>query len=69
MRAILVLFAIIGSTMMAGCNNVAYRGNTNAYYDLTQCCCDNPCNETGYYYNGYRENGFRYCVAKRRYSN
>lgn len=46
------------------------RHNVPGYYGTGHDdeLCEGPCDcpESGYYYNGYRENGWRYCIAKKR---
>jgi len=56
----LILFSLF---IIAGCNATNPEKPRAAYIDIPypECC---PCQESGYYYNGYNENGWRYCVVK-----
>ena len=73
-----LLFAVI---VQAGCvepvirrdKPIMARHNVPGYYgnghDDEMCpdgiCYAKDCQESGYYYNGYQENGWRYCVVRK----
>ncbi len=56
---------------LTGCSNMAFDSRAeeeakairlkNATYE----CCNSTAYESGYYYNGYQENGWRYCIIQK----
>ncbi len=59
-RIITILILICGTT--AGCNTTSTRDDS---YSVVENCCNAGNSQSGYYYNGYQENGWRYCASKR----
>lgn len=63
-----IFFATI---ILTGCNTTLFDARAeeeakairlqNATYE----CCNSTRYESGYYYNGYQENGWRYCIIRK----
>ncbi|MBS0288877.1 MAG: hypothetical protein JSS07_02410 [Proteobacteria bacterium] len=52
--------------LSSGCSTMLPYSPTVSYseYVYYQNCCDDENAQSGYYYNGYQENGWRYCVRE-----
>ncbi|MBS0285837.1 MAG: hypothetical protein JSR17_00555 [Proteobacteria bacterium] len=68
MRVFNIAALVVSCVSLSACNtllphkNTAYwEGETEIYSD----CCAEENYQSGYYYNGYHENGWRYCVSKK----
>lgn len=63
-------FIIVMITSLTGCNTMlphtsaCCTGKNDTVY-VNPDCCNQENFQSGYYYNGYQENGWRYCVVKR----
>lgn len=64
----LIISAIISS--LSGCTDTMFNDNSEEQkarrlQAATTACCNATAYESGYYYNGYQENGWRYCVIQK----
>ena len=76
MKAILTSLLLLFFGLLSGCNSVGPKccHETPSYIDtdypasteIYTNCCDQPDlhAQSGYYYNGYQENGWRFCIAR-----
>ncbi len=74
MKALYSSLLLLCCGLISGCNSVApsccketpsYVDTDNAdSIELYTSCCNDLNYQSGYYYNGYKENGWRYCIAK-----
>jgi hypothetical protein len=65
MKAFVTFLTFFSLGMITGCSNVSTAASNDVINNaLTGSCCNDENYQSGYYYNGYNENGWRYCVVK-----
>ena len=65
MKAFVTILMILSFCVLTGCNNMYSFASVDATDNQnTATCCNDVNYQSGYYYNGYKENGWRYCVVK-----
>jgi hypothetical protein len=65
MKAFVTFLILFSLGTISGCNNVSsFASNDAMTNQLAGSCCNDENFQSGYYYNGYNENGWRYCVVK-----
>jgi hypothetical protein len=62
MKAFMTGLLVIALGILSGCNSLS-TDPTRVDYISDKSCCDGPNAQSGYYYNGYKENGWKYCVV------
>lgn len=62
MKALIIMSLLFSVTLLCGCNTTpTYAVKPK----MVENCCNDENYQSGYYYNGYKENGWRYCVGKK----
>lgn len=61
-RIITTSFIVLG--LISGCNTTPSLDDTSS--QMISNCCNDENYQSGYYYNGYKENGWRYCVGNKK---
>jgi hypothetical protein len=66
MKGLITFLICMSFGVLTGCNNMNSVATTDVVIDnpLANTCCNDENFQSGYYYNGYKENGWRYCVVK-----
>jgi uncharacterized protein YceK len=65
MRVLLMCLIFLSCGLLTGCNSTnLFASYDDANNQYANTCCNDENYQSGYYYNGYKENGWRYCVVK-----
>lgn len=59
----LYITTVLMACLASGCSTTGHTEDPSS--KVVQNCCNDENYQSGYYYNGYQENGWRYCVSKR----